>query len=269
VNGSDDQRDRGSVLARGTSGDVELVLTYGRVYRQGDLLRLVGGALSLLAFLTVFAIGLRARPDVAGWLVATLELVALVCVGIAAWALPDAIRRLLISRQENHRGGPMLRLNHEGVEFRARDAGGVTLFAPWDLVERCDFRPAPGGAPRWCIDAPIALPPSMSFAAAWAGMVPPSQIDARVDELAATWKTLGAPADRGLLRDTLVFGTPIVIDLARCPGLSMARLDVAVRTWSHDRCGCDPTARPGRWHRRGASERRRRTPEEIDRRPEG
>jgi hypothetical protein len=269
MNGFDDRRSRGSAPVDDTLGDVELVLTYGRVYQKGDLLRLIGGTLALLAFLTVFTIGLRARSDVAGWLVATLELAALVCVGSAAWALPDAIRRLLISRQENYRGGPTLQLNEEGVEFWARETGRVKLSAPWGLVERCDFRPALGGDPRWCIDAPIALPPSMSFAAAWAGMVPPSQIDARVDELAATWKTLGAPADRGLLRDTLVYGTPIVIDLTRCPGLSVPRLDAAVRIWSHGRCGCDPAARPGRWHRRSAWAHRYRASEEIDRRVDG
>lgn len=269
MNGSGDRSDRGGTPVRSASGDIELVLTYGRVYRQGDLLRLVGGALALVAFLTVFAIGLRARSDVAGWLVAVLELVALIFVGIAAWAMPDAIRRLLASRQMNRRGGPMLRLNREGIEFRARETGDVTLFAPWNLVERCDFRPALGGDPRWCVDAPIALPPSLSFAAAWAGMVPSSQIDARVDELAATWKTLGAPADRGLLHDTLLYGTPIVIDLTRCPGLSVLRLDAAVRAWSDGRCTCDPTARPGRWHRRSVSEIQRRTVEGIERRTDG
>lgn len=253
---------RDGTADRELPGDLDLVLVYGPPARRAELVRLTVGCLAVLVFLSGFTLGLRGEPRAGSGLQAVLELVSLGCVALAAWALPGAVRRLVAARGVGDVVGPALRLNREGVEFRAREGGDVKVFAPWDLVERCDFRPAPGGAPRWCIDAPIALPPSLSFAAAWAGMVPPSQIEARVGELAATWTTLGAPADRGLLRDSLLFGTPIVVDLARCPGISIPRLDAAVRAWTFGRCGCDPRAWPGRRRRRGTGERRRWMDEE-------
>lgn len=207
----------------------------------------------MLMFLSAFALGLQADPGAGSAVQALLELLALSCVAFAGWALPGAVKELAAGREVWYESGPVLRLSREGVEFRTHEGGVIAVFASWDLVDRCEFRPAPGGFPRWCIDAPIALTPSLSFAAAWAGMVPLNQIDARVAELARTWQLLGAPADRRLLRDVLVFGTPIVIDLARCPGVTVSQLDAAVRDWTFGRCGCDPTARPrsrpGPWGR--------------------
>lgn len=247
---------RGNEGAAARPDDVELVLAYGRPIRRAETARFVGGVAALLVFLAVFAAGLRAGPAAGGGAQAVvLELVALGCAAFAAWTLPDAIRRLVADRAGgSDHAGPVLRLNREGVEFRVRAGGDVVVFATWELVERCEFRPAPGGAPRWCIDAPIALPPALSFAAAWAGMVPTGQVEARVAELAATWRALGVPADRGLLRDALLFATPIVVDLTRCSGVTVPRLDAAVRGWTFGRCGCDPRARPGRRHPGDAGE---------------
>jgi hypothetical protein len=221
-------------------GDVELVLRYGPATRSGDLLRPVAGVVALVVFLGVFAAGLRAGPGGGGLVAAVLELLALGCAGVVAWGLPAAVRRLRAARRDDERAGPVLRLNQDGVQFQARE-GAAAVFAPWGQVERCEFRPGPGGSPRWCVDAPVALPPSLSFATAWAGMVPPSRIEDRVVELSVTWEALGAPADRHLLRQTLLFGTPIVVDLSRCPGVSVPRLDAAVRAWTFGRCGCDPS----------------------------
>jgi hypothetical protein len=240
--------------ASGGSTDVELVLVYGRPVPRSQLARLAGGVLALVVFLAVFAVGLGAGPSTGGGILAVAELVALGCVVFAGWALPGAVKGLMRARELEHQSGPQLRLSQEGLELRASEGGDVSVFAPWELVERCEFRPAPGGDPRWCVDAPIALPPSLSFAVAWAGMVPPDQVEVRVTELAQTWKTLGAPADRRLLRDALVFGTPIVVDLTRCAGVTVSRLDVAVRTWTFGRCCCDPTALAG--DRRGRAEDR-------------
>ena len=245
-------------------GDVELVLSYGPparsgalfrfgdLRRSGDLLRPGAGVVAAVVLLGVFVAALQAGPGGGGTLAGLLELLALGCAGVAAWGLPAAFRRLAAARRDGKRegerggerggeqGGPVLRLNRDGVQFRARE-GAPAVFAPWELVERCEFRPGPGGSPRWCVDAPVALPTSLSFAAAWAGMVPPSRIEDRVVELSVTWEALGAPADRHLLRQTLLFGTPIVVDLSRCHGVSVPRLDAVVRAWTFNRCGCDPS----------------------------
>ncbi|HET9655828.1 MAG TPA: hypothetical protein VFP72_10775 [Kineosporiaceae bacterium] len=227
-----------------TGEDPGLVLAYGALIGRAQVRRLVTGGLALLAFLVVFVVGVLAGPVSGSGLQALGELLALACAGYAGWALPGTIREVLAGRAAWDRLGPVVRLNREGVEFRSRRDGPVVVFAPWDLVERCDFRPGPGGVPMWCVDAPVSLPPSLSFAAAWAGMVPRGQIDSRVDELAATWRALGAPADPRLLRDTLMFGTPIVMDLTRCPGVTVPQLDAAVRTWTYGRCGCTLHAQP-------------------------
>jgi hypothetical protein len=243
-------------------GDVELVLSYAPAAREGalfrpgalrrsgallrsdDLLRPGAGVVAAVVLLGVFAAALQAGPGGGGTLAGVLELLALGCAGVAAWGLPAAYRRLADARRDGERAaerdGPVLRLNRDGVHFRARKGASV-VFAPWELVERCEFRPGPGGSPRWCVDAPVALPTSLSFAAAWAGMVPPNRIEDRVGELSATWAALGAPADRHLLRQTLLFGTPIVVDLSRCHGVSVPRLDAVVRAWTFNRCGCDPS----------------------------
>lgn len=234
----------GAARPGGTGEDPDLVLAYGAPFGRAQMRRLATGGLALLAFLVVFVVGVLAGPVSGSGPQALGELFALACAGYAGWALPGAIREVLAGRVAWNRPGPVVRLNREGVEFRSRKDGPVVVFAPWDLVERCDFRPGPGGVPVWCVDAPVSLPPSLSFAAAWAGMVPRGQIDGRVDELAATWRALGAPADPRLLRDALMFGTPIVMDLTRCPGVTVPQLDAAVRTWTHGRCGCTPDARP-------------------------
>lgn len=231
--------------ASGDSTDVELVLVYTRPVPWSQLARLAGGVLALAVFLAVFAVGLDAGPSAGGGTLAVSELVALGCVVFAGWALPGAVKGLMRAREMERQPGPQLRLSQEGVEYRASEGGDVSVFAPWELVERCEFRPAPGGAPRWCVDAPIALSPLLSFAAAWAGTVPPGQVEVRVTELARSWRTLGVPADRRPLRDALVFGTPIVVDLTRCAGGTVSRLDTAVRAWTFGRCRCDPTVREG------------------------
>jgi hypothetical protein len=227
------------------SWDAELVLAYGPAIGPRVVFRLVTGGLAVLAFLGVFAVGVLAGPARGNGLQASGELFALACAGYAGWALPGALRQVLAGRAAWNRPGPVVRLSSAGVEFQARAGGPVAVSAPWELVERCDFRAAPGGSPVWCIYAPVALPSSLSFASAWAGMVPADQLDARVDELAATWRTLGSPADRRLLRDALTYGTPIVVEPARCAAVSVAQLDAAVRTWTHGRCGFAPAARPG------------------------
>jgi hypothetical protein len=216
----------------------ELVLEYGRPVRRAETARLVGGVLATAGFLAVYFIGLQAGPQVGSAAQAVLELVALVCVAFAGWALPGAIEGVTAGREVWYESGPVLRLTRNGLEFRTRDGGPVVVATPWELVERCEFRPALGGDPRWCV--------ALSFAATWSGMVPWNQVDARAAELARTWRTLGAAVDRRLLRDALVFGTPIVIDLTRCSGVSVAELDAAVRGWTFGQCGCDPTARPTR-----------------------
>jgi hypothetical protein len=234
------------------------VLAPGRSGSRAELARLAGGVLALAVFLAVLAVGLRAGPSVGSGAQVVLELVALGCAVFAGWALPRAVRGLVAARELVGQPGPQLRLSREGLELRVSEGGDVAVSAPWELVERCEFRPGPGGGPRWCVDAPIALPPSLSFAAAWAGMVPPGQVEERVTELADAWKTLGFPADRRLLRDAMIFGTPIVVDLTRCTGVTVSRLDVAVRAWTSGRCGCDPTARTGdRRHRRNHAGPRR------------
>jgi hypothetical protein len=138
----------------------------------------------------------------------------------------DVIARL---RTGDSRPGLAMILSADGVRVSPRYPGSrslADLTVGWDEVTGAAFRRGPAGSLWFCLDTPSPLPAPGPDMVLSARNLPVE----RVPRLVTLWinTVIGRddpPELRRLLANMFWFGTPLAVNLAVCPGGSLARVD--------------------------------------------
>ncbi|OJF13113.1 hypothetical protein [Couchioplanes caeruleus] len=197
------------------------------------------GLVPLIIAVVSFVALLRAGGDGALQIGAIVLLLAsgMLLAYRGAWWLVDGITDL-IAWWAVHRGPPTaMRLSAWGVEYAPSWRGGeFPMSVPWSEVTATTFRPGLGRTPVFCVDADgqYPAPPADRL-----HHLSPRPLSGR----ALAWADAQAPAsdaERTMLTNTYLFGTPMVINLKLCDGMDVDEMDRRLQDWTGGRCRCRP-----------------------------
>lgn len=212
------------------------ILLRQRGKQVGPGLRKIACGLAAVALLPVTLAFVPHRMPLA-----LLFIVSAVAVGYGGWWLVDGGTDLYVWYRLGRGPRSAMRLSPRGVEYSAGFRGQFDLSVPWSEVTGSMFRPGIGGTPVFCIDVADRFPsPPGRFGC------DPQPSEEAVTRLALAWAAMlrplpeYSPAELAMMYNLYRFGTPLVINLARCDGADPAEMDRSLAAWTQGRCRCLP-----------------------------
>lgn len=187
----------------------EVLLVHRRAAGRPAIVRVVVGTTGFVLVLVGVPAALmwigHAGTDISTTKVICFSAIEIALLGLTGWLIVHGVAGLIAWRREHRQPTPAMRLSRTGVDYTVAHRSRFDVHVSWDDVVGCAIRPDLVRQPVFCVD-----------------LVDPT---AGPEELRA---------------NTVLFGTPLVINLARCEPVPVDELDRLVRHWTDDRCGCDP-----------------------------